>query len=63
MPTISQHNLIEIKPETFVHACSDDELYGLWLIMTSAAVQKRIEAIENNTTEQQNVVKVLTLKY
>jgi hypothetical protein len=53
MPTIAQANYIEIKPEAFVNACSDEELYGLWLLMNSAAIQRRLLVIENGEHEQE----------
>jgi hypothetical protein len=53
MPTITQANHIEIKPEAFVNACSDVELYGLWLLMNSAAIQRRLLVIENAGVDEE----------
>lgn len=46
MPTINQQTTLNISAERFVNACSDIELYELWLIMNSTGIQKRIEKID-----------------
>ena len=46
MPDITKQLRIDIPPERFLAACSDVELYEVYLLLQGAEYQQRIEAIQ-----------------
>lgn len=44
MPKITKQFTLEIQPERYVNACSADEIYELWLLLSSPKYQSMIRA-------------------
>ncbi|MFP9114319.1 hypothetical protein ACLI1A_10265 [Flavobacterium sp. RHBU_3] len=45
MPTLNKQFTLEVTPEQFIRACSNQELYELHLLMCSPAVEHRINTV------------------
>ncbi len=46
MPKISKQFFLEVTPEQFLNACSQDEVYELWLLINSNRYRQTIIQFE-----------------
>lgn len=56
MPSISQSFELKVTPERFVKACSDLELYDLWLLMLRADTQQKLRKMDGTAATSKEVI-------